>query len=184
VAPCIAHAERDDNGVPFVYAAALSEQYHEPTKRMVRWSFPPVPPDQIHRALEQDNVMLTTAVCTPPQVLQLAGGFEPHLICGEDGNLWRRAAFLHLDETTVVKHYAVDLPVTFYKPRKDGQSRGLHTFSSLAFHLDKNVYGPMGQKLDPAASERGSAFEKAQTPDERIVALCGPEIRGSLWKAS
>jgi hypothetical protein len=181
--PFANHQVEGKDLVPFVYASILSEQMNPENRRIVRWSMPVVPTGNILEALERVNPFQGSGVATVTSVLQNAGGFEPHLICGEDGNLWRRAANMAVDDMPAMTFYAIDAPVIIYRPRPQGQSRGLHKFSEQAFHLDKNVYGPMGQNLDPQAIERGAKFSQADTVDARIQALCGP-VRGDLWKAS
>lgn len=181
--PAMIHTQAGATGDPFVYASSVSEGPSPTNGRTIRWGWPLIPTTSIREALQTNNVMLTTGVCTTPRLLQEAGGFEPHLVCGEDGNLWRRVSELTLWDPVLATFYGVDLPVTFYKPRQEGQSRGLHMFSDKAFHLDKALYGPMGQKLDDQAKARSLAFKKTEVPSERIAALCG-EVIGTLWKTS
>lgn len=123
-------------------------------------------PVNVPKWIESQNIFLTTSILTQASLLQLAGGFEPNMICGEDGCLWRRASY----KAVMVP---VFLPCQTYTVRPDSQCRQLHKANSKAFHLDPSIHGPMGQGLDAEAALRGAACAKLATAKDRQDALCG-----------
>jgi len=110
------------------------------------------------------NVLVPGMVCMPAGVIQEAGGFEPHLVCGEDGNLFRRVLELG------VQPMSRDVPVFIYRYREDSQSKmatsnpKVAEFNEKAFHLqvDPLRHGPTGQGLDEEAANRADAFARAK----------------------
>ena len=130
------------------------------------------------KLLESNNVLIPDMVLVPVAAIQEVGGFEPHLVCGEDGNLWRRIV------EDGVQPISLQLPVAIYDYRLDSQSKLASTkpdvaeFNDKAFHLGPEIHGPMGQKLDDQAVARYVKFAEAATDAERIEALApGTHLR-------
>jgi len=159
----------------FCYGAIRAEYENSnepPTKA------PLIAADRLKPALQVCNPLIPNMVGVRAGQIQEAGGFEPYLVCGEDGNLFRRM----LDKDPPVVR--VDKPVAVYRHRYRSQSRlasldphGAALFHPKAFHLDKAVYGPMGQELDPTAAVRAADFALAGGPMDKVAVLApGAEL--------
>jgi len=119
---------------------------------------------QLLQLQKHNNVLIPGMVSLPAGHILAAGGFEPHLICGEDGNLFRRVLEKGL------KPMSRDVPVMIYRYRENSQSKmatsdpDVAAFNDKAFHLgtDWSKHGPMGQNLDEAANLRADNFFSAR----------------------
>lgn len=159
--------------IPFIYTPTL-HQMADPVQagvihRVVREIAHPA---NIATWIAKQNVFLTTAIMTTAEALQRAGGFEPKMICGEDGCLWRRV----LTQNPSILPVPVNLITQIYNIRKDSQCRTLQKPNEEAFHLDPGTHGNMGQSLDTQAVFRGMSLSDASTPAEKIAILCGQAV--------
>lgn len=159
--------------IPFVYTPTL-HQMADPVQagvvhRVVREIAHPA---NLNTWIAKQNVLLTTSIMTTAQVLQQAGGFEPKMICGEDGCLWRRV----LTQNASILPVPVNLVTQIYNIRKDSQCRTLRKPNDEAFHLDPTTHGNMGQALDTQAVFRGMGLSDINTTADRVALLCGHPI--------
>lgn len=163
----------------FCYGAVLAE--YEGCSQVPQRS-PLIAADRLKTALQACNPLIPDMVGTRAGLIQDVGGFEPYLVCGEDGNLFRR--MLNRNPSIV----RVDEAVAAYRHRYRSQSRlasldphGAALFHPKAFHLDKNKYGPMGQALDADAEIRGATFVAARRSgfDAFSVLAPGAELDGT-----
>lgn len=142
--------------------------FHDPSTKKVMKMVRDVPTaENVKGWLEQQNVILTTSILTKAGTLQLAGGFEPLMICGEDGCLWRRVVGLK----GIAEPMPIPLVTHSYTQRAESQCRRLHKAHQDMFHLEVPKHGPMGQALDEKAKARADAAVDAQTPLDRAKAL-------------
>lgn len=147
----------------FLYGPCIRREEGKPLIPVI-----PPPADMIDRVIEQRNCLIPIQVMVTAGLVKRAGGFEPDLICGEDGNLWRR--ILRLPELKVANTFwGVCGTYTF---RRDSQSKALYAFNPNAWHLDPKRDGPTGQKLDRKAWARAASGVLADVELE-IVAACG-----------
>lgn len=152
---------KDESLDVFCYARVMTKYEQRPDYPMVSLELPP--PPRVAAVMQSMNVLIPAMVCTRAGMIQRAGGFEPYLICGEDGNLFRRILNTH-----PALAYCDD-PVAIYRNHDQGQSKlasshpdTIAKFHPKAFHLDPEKHGPMGQALDEAARSRGALFKTLQ----------------------
>jgi len=166
-----AYAQADMDGVkePFVYTQCMYIFQEPTTHKILKTVREVVLAQNVRGWLEQQNVILTTSILCRAGLLQEAGGFEPYMICGEDGCLWRRVVGLRGPATPV----PIPLVTHSYKQRPESQCRRLYKAHQHMFHLEIPKHGPMGQALDETATLRGLAAKDAQDDISRVAALAG-----------
>jgi len=97
----------------------------------------------VRSSLQRVNLSVPLGVAHRKEIFERAGGFQPGIIVGTDGILWRRMA----DRGARIG----SCPVIAgrYNVRSDSQARTRRPFSTGGFELDKNhPLGPNGQYLD------------------------------------
>lgn len=163
-------ASQDGVTNPFIYTQCMHIFPDPNTKKILKVVRELPTAENIRGWLEQQNMLLTTSVLTQAKHLQAAGGFEPNMICGEDGCLWRRVVGLNGECTPV----PIPLVTHSYTVRQESQCRRLHKAHQDMYHLEPPKHGPMGQALDGAAKIRGLSAKDATSVENRIAALGGP----------
>ena len=97
----------------------------------------------VRSQLQKHTISVGLGVANRRKIYEEVGGFQPGILVGDDGILWRRMA----DRGARIGFCPVI--AGRYYVRSDSQARTSRPFSTGGFELDKNhPLGPNGQYLD------------------------------------
>ncbi len=121
-----------------------------------RFVYRPPPVDQVGDVVQKHNVMIPLGVAHRRWSFLQAGGFQPGIVCGEDGILWRRM----IENMELLRYVGTKPEAKFasfchgeaagiYHVSLTGQSRTQRRFDAGGFAFDaSDPKGSHGQHLD------------------------------------